>query len=1138
MKNHRLVILLFAIFPWVVFSGCDAGTKSVDSCGDSFVDPGEECDTDVGENTCASLGHYDALGELKCTDGCKFDRSDCGGRCGDNLVDVGDAEQCDGENLNGKSCQSLGYGGGELACSPICQFVLTGCTNACGNGYIEGDEACDDGNNRSGDGCSTACVVEEGWACEAGNPSACAPVCLDGQVVGDEDCDMENLDGETCVGLGYYGGELECDFSCAFDESDCAAAGRCGDGAIQGDFSEVCDGAELGGQSCEGLGYYGGTLACQANCRGFDVTGCAGSGRCGDNVIQADHGEVCDGFSLGGRNCQDEGYFTGTLACDADCAGYDVSGCVVISTCGDGEVQTVNGEVCDGLNLNGLSCVTRGYYAGDLACREHCMGFDESQCQGRCGDATVQSAAGEVCDGAELVGQTCADQGFYAGTLACSANCTSFNVIGCSGYCGDGTVQNTHGEVCDGLNHGGQTCLTQGYYGGTLTCNPNCQTFGLADCAAVGRCGDSLVQGGFGELCDGNNLSGQTCTSRGYYGGTLACASTCNGFVESGCAAVGRCGDGVIQSAYGEVCDGGNLASQTCESRGFYGGILTCSADCRAFVETNCAAVGRCGDGTIQGGYGEECDGSNLAGQTCASQGFNPGTLSCSDCQFVTSGCNGFCGDGNIQSTYEQCDGLNLGGADCVSRGFYTGTLGCNVSSCQYDTGGCQYFCGDGATQTSFGEACDGADFNGQTCETQGYYPGSLSCSGGCAFQFGSCGGYCGDSLVQTSFGEECDGSNLNGQSCRSLGYFTGGLECHSSCNYDNTCVDLELIDAGYYDMCALLKDGSARCWGNNGFGKLGDGTTNDRNTPTKVAIDDPIVALSAGPLHTCAVLTTGSVKCWGNNSNGQLGDGTLSTRINPVFVSGLTNAIGIELGEYHTCAILNDNSVKCWGYNGYGHLGDGTYISSRLPVQCVDLVNVSKISSGQYHNCALLTDGSIKCWGSNGRGQLGLSGSGYYNIAQTVSGISSVLDVAVGGEHTCAVTNSGSVYCWGWNIYGQLGDGSYVDKSVPTNISTINNANKVAAGRMSSCAIKVNGTISCWGQNTYGELGNGLTEDSNIPVDVISISDSTFVALGYGFACSLSANKKTIKCWGKNDAGQLGDGTNINRLSPVVVLQ
>ena len=747
MKNHRLVILVFAFLPWLVFFGCDAGTKSVDACGDSFVDPGEECDTDVGEHSCASLGHYDALGELKCTDGCKFDRADCGGRCGDNLVDVGDAEQCDGENLNGKSCQSLGYGGGELACSPICQFVLTGCTNACGNGYVEGAEACDDGNNREGDGCSTACAVEEGWACEAGNPSACAPVCLDGQVVGDEDCDLENLEGETCVGLGYYGGELACDFSCAFDESGCEAMGRCGDGAIQGDFSEVCDGAELGGQSCQGLGYYGGALACQANCRGFDVTGCTASGRCGDNTIQEEHGEVCDGISLGGRNCQDEGYFTGTLACDADCAGYDVSGCVVISTCGDGEVQTVNGESCDGLNLNGQSCITRGYYAGDLACRDHCMGFDESLCEGRCGDGALQAHVGEVCDGAELVGQTCADQGFYAGTLACSANCTSFNVVGCTGYCGDSTVQSGYGEVCDGLNLSGQSCTTQGYYGGTLTCNSNCQTFGLADCAAVGRCGDSLIQGGFGEVCDGNNLSGQTCTSRGYYGGTLACASTCNGFNENACAVVGKCGDGVIQAAYGEVCDGGNLSGQTCEARGFYGGILACSADCRAFVETNCAAVGRCGDGAIQSGYGEVCDGANLNGQSCEARGFYGGILACSaDCRtLVETNCVavGRCGDGTIQSTYEQCDGLNLGGADCVTRGFYTGTLACDLATCQYDTGGCQYFCGDGAIQSAYGEQCDGANLGGATCMDAGLFFGTVACTTSCAF-----GGTCNDTKL------------------------------------------------------------------------------------------------------------------------------------------------------------------------------------------------------------------------------------------------------------------------------------------------------------------------------------------------------------------------------------------------------
>ena len=573
---------------WLV--SCDTKTKAVESCGDGFVDPGEECDTDVGENTCASLGHYNQIGTLVCTPLCKFDTTDCGGRCGDEDVDGGDGEECDGANLNGNSCQSLGYGGGTLACSLLCQYDKAGCTNACGNGYREGEEACDDGNNRAGDGCTDTCLVEEGWLCNDANPSRCTTVCLDGIVAGEEECDTTNLDGQTCETLGYYGGELECTFDCSFRLDACEAIGRCGDDAIQAEFSEACDGIDLADQTCDSLG-------------------------------------------LG----------TGTLGCRSDCSDFDTSGCNQSSTCGDGTVQSANGELCDGDNLNGQTCVTRGYYEGTLSCQSHCMAFDESLCQQRCGDGTIQTLHSEVCDGFNLNGETCESRGYYGGDLACNPNCTGFNPTGCTGYCGDSAVQTTDGEVCDGINLNSQSCVTQGYYGGTLTCSPNCAAFSFTGCEAVGRCGDTLVQVGYGEVCDGNNLNGQSCASRGFYaGGTLVCNTDCRSFNDASCQAAGRCGDGIIQTTYSEVCDGSNLNSQTCTSLGFYGGTLACSADCRSLVQTSCVTEGRCGDGIVQEGYGEECDGTNFNGNTCEdfTIGLPYGPLVCdSNCRVLTTNC-------------------------------------------------------------------------------------------------------------------------------------------------------------------------------------------------------------------------------------------------------------------------------------------------------------------------------------------------------------------------------------------------------------------------------------------------------------------------------------------------------------------
>ncbi len=523
--------LLSCLLLWA----CDTKTRNVDACGDGFVDPGEQCDTTVGEHSCASLGYYNALGTLTCTSDCQFDDSACGGRCGDELVQGPDGETCDGGNLNGQTCQSLGYGGGTLACGADCAYDLDGCTNVCGNGLVEGDEGCDDDGVAPGDGCSATCTVEEGWECAGTSPSRCAPICGDGQLVGDEACDGANLDQKTCESLNYHAGTLVCASDCTLDTSDCEAAGRCGDGSIQGGFGEVCDGAELAGATCESLGYHGGTLACASDCLSFNLTSCEAQGRCGDALIQTNHGEVCDGTLFGGETCVTQGYYGGTLACSSNCLFLDLTSCAETGQCGDGLIQVAFGEVCDGAQLNGQTCEGRGYYGGTLACNANCQGFNEGQCLGRCGDGVVQTANGEQCEGSDVGGQTCAGLGFYEGTLACNPATCRFVTTNCTGSCGDFVIQAVHGEECDRSQLDGQTCVSQGHYPGTLACDPDSCQFDFTGCG--GSCGDGIIQLEHGEDCEGSDLGGQTCESLGYTprsGGPLACLPGCV-FDESAC---------------------------------------------------------------------------------------------------------------------------------------------------------------------------------------------------------------------------------------------------------------------------------------------------------------------------------------------------------------------------------------------------------------------------------------------------------------------------------------------------------------------------------------------------------------------------------------------------------------------------
>ncbi len=391
MKTHFYVLCIFACLLWT--AGCETKTKAMDRCGDGFLDPGEECDgPEMSVTTCQDLGFYEQLSALTCRGDCTIDVSACHGRCGDRVIQLMFGEQCDGENqvLTTNFCRARGYYGGVHGCSATCMLDESLCLDngSCGDGTWQKEHESCDGVELGGQTCES--LGYPGGTLSCGNTcrfdvSGCmgGETCGDGEINGPEQCDGENLQGKTCADMeGFAGGSLSCGSDCRFDTGRCHPEVVCGDGLVYGD--EQCDGDNLMGQTCASIGLVSGVLTCGANCR-FDTTGCSVQHYCGDGIVQT--GEECDGTNLAEATCESLGFHGGTLACSANCT-YDTSGCS--DRCGNGILD--EGEVCDGLELGGQTCEGLGYSprSGELGCTEAC-GFDTTACTAKSSDSNLSS---------------------------------------------------------------------------------------------------------------------------------------------------------------------------------------------------------------------------------------------------------------------------------------------------------------------------------------------------------------------------------------------------------------------------------------------------------------------------------------------------------------------------------------------------------------------------------------------------------------------------------------------------------------------------------------------------------------------------------------------------------------------------
>lgn len=306
---------------------------------------------------------------------------------------------------------------------------------------------------------------------------------------------------------------------------------------------------------------------------------------------------------------------------------------------------------------------------------------------------------------------------------------------------------------------------------------------------------------------------------------------------------------------------------------------------------------------------------------------------------------------------------------------------------------------------------------------------------------------------------------------------------------------DVKIIAAGENHTCALLMNGQVKCWGFNLNGQVGDSTGIDKNVPTYISeLTNQTATISLNYNHSCVVTVDMKVKCWGLNNYGQLGDGTYNDKFSPTIVSQLTNSVkAVTLGSFHTCVITISGGIKCWGMNSYGQLGNGTFQNSSAPVNVSNLESgVIDISAGTVHMCAISINEGVLCWGANNYGELG---DGTYLTKPSPSNVSGlrsdVVSISAGSAYVCGLLNSGEVKCWGFNGTCQLGYGSNTQPTPITLSELTNNITAISAGTGYSCFITNMNNIKCLGRNDYGQLGDGTTSTKCIPVQVIGFENS-----------------------------------------------
>jgi alpha-tubulin suppressor-like RCC1 family protein len=390
-------------------------------------------------------------------------------------------------------------------------------------------------------------------------------------------------------------------------------------------------------------------------------------------------------------------------------------------------------------------------------------------------------------------------------------------------------------------------------------------------------------------------------------------------------------------------------------------------------------------------------------------------------------------------------------------------------------------------------------------------------------------------------------------------------------------------VSVGEDHSCGVTTANAAYCWGGNGSGELGIGSTTGPESclsspcstrPVRVRGGLAFRQVSAtGRFHTCGVTTANVAYCWGRNVFGELGDGSRIDSPRPVRVAGGLAFRQVSAGSLHTCGVTTQDVAYCWGHNQAGPLGDGTRFLSDRPVRVARTLAFREVTAGEQFTCGVTTDDAVWCWGLNGSGQLGIgdvsgpefcfTGDGSPPCStrpvRVIRGLA-FRDLDAGGAHICGVTTDHVAYCWGDNSSAQLGHHISSEPWVclgdepcfstrPVRVARRLAFAEVSSGVGHTCGVTTGNVAYCWGSNPSGELGIGTTQGpetcfntsapeetgfpcSTRPVAVAGEHAFTGVAAGLRFSCGVKTNRVAF-CWGANGSGQLGDGTTQLRPRP-----